>query len=488
MAYSYSILFSISLLIIGFLSGPSGHLDDLVSSLAGPAPSQSSPLAAAFSRFENDEQLRYGIASLCVLDGRTGKLVFARNEHTGLQTASTLKTLTSITSLSLLGPDYRFGTALDYTGAIGPDGVLRGDLIIRGNGDPTLGSSRWPTSSEEQILGDWVTSVKAAGIRRIEGRVIGDQSRMSTQTLPGGWQWDDIGNYYGAGSSALNWRENQFDILLEPTRVGGPVRMLGTRPNMNYLKFINELQTGPAGTGDRAYVYLPPYREIAYLRGTFALDVRKSAISAAVPDPAYECAYRFLQALESGGIPVTGSASTDRRLHLEGIAVPEERYELLVTLSPPLTDIIAEFNEHSINLYGESLVKRMAIESGKQGSTPAGIQTIREFWAENGIDSASLVLDDGSGLSPGNRVTTTAMAQVLQAARQSAWFDDFYQSLPLQNGMRMKSGYIQGVRGYAGYHVAADGREYTFAFLVNNFSGSPAAVRRKMWSVLDHLK
>lgn len=449
---------------------------------------QPSQLAGAFSRFRQDEQMKYGIAALCVLDGQTGEVIFIRNGDVGMAPASTLKTITSATAFSLLGPDYRYHTAVEYTGQLGADGVLHGDIVIRGSGDPTLGSWRWPETGEAGVLERWVAAVKEAGIRRIEGRIVGDERRMSSQTLPGGWQWDDIGNYYGAGGSALNWRENQFDVLLEPSSVGGPVRIRGTRPEMDYLEFVNELQTGPAGSGDQAYVYLPPYREVAYLRGTYAIDERERSVSAAVPDPAFECAYRFRQALEAARVPVSGEATTSRRLTLKGVSQPRAAGTITGFSSPSLRQIIAEFNDKSINLYGESLIKTLAVEGGGRGSTEAGVQVVRNFWSEKGIDSASLNICDGSGLSPANRVTVSAMSRILLQARGAAWFGDFYNSLPVHNGMHMKSGSIRGVRGYAGYHTASNGRQYVFAFIVNNYNGSSSAIRRKMWSVLDLLK
>src|SRR3546814_594962 len=193
---------------------------------------------------------------------------------------------------------------MGYTGRIDNAGVLQGDLLIVGSGDPTLGSWRWEETGEVQVLTDCIRNLKEAGIKKILGRVIGDQRRMGTQTIPDGWQWNDIGNYYGAGSAALNWRENQFDILLQPSEVGGPVGVGGTKPEMGYLQFINELHTGAAGTGDQAYVYLPPYSKVAYLRGTYAIDKRERSISGAVPDPAFETAFRFREAIVAAGILV----------------------------------------------------------------------------------------------------------------------------------------------------------------------------------------
>ncbi|HYH55356.1 MAG TPA: D-alanyl-D-alanine carboxypeptidase/D-alanyl-D-alanine-endopeptidase, partial [Anseongella sp.] len=366
--------------------------------------------------------------------------------------------------------------------------VLQGDIVIRGTGDPTLGSRRWKDTEEAAVLQSWVSAVKRQGITRVEGRIIGDQGLMGSQTIPGGWQWDDIGNYYGAGASALNWRENQFDILLQPSSVGGPVRITGTRPGMDYLEFVNELQTGAPGTGDKAYVYLPPYREVAYLRGTYAIDERERSVSAAVPDPAFECAYRFREALLKENIPVSAEATTSRRLELQGKALQGLAGTIMVSSSPPLDKIIYWFNQKSVNLYGESLLKTLALEAGKPGSTDAGVGVVRDFWAKRGIDTNSLAIADGSGLSPSNRVTASAMARVLLEARTQAWFGSFYSSLPEQNGLRMKSGFIQGVRAYAGYHTGSDGVPYVFVFIINNFNGSPSEVRLKMWRVLDALK
>lgn len=445
-------------------------------------------LSAAWTSFENDPQLRYALPSLVVLDARTGETVFSKNDDVGMATASTLKVITSASAFHILGAAYRYRTRIGYTGTIDADGVLHGDLVIRGAGDPTLGSWRWEETREVAVLAAWTRAVKEKGIRRVDGRIIGDQGVMGTQTIPGGWQWDDIGNYYGAGAAGLNWRENQFDILLQPSSPGGPVTIRGTRPGMDYLEFVNELQTGAAGTGDQAYVYLPPYRTLAYLRGTYAIDKRERSISAAIPDPAFECARRFREALEKENIPVAGETTTSRRLALKGKAIPKLTGLLTSSSSPSLTEIIKQFNDSSINLYGEALVKTMAVERGKRGNTEAGVQLIRDFWAGKGIDSNSLAMVDGSGLSPGNRVTATAMARILLDVRSQSWFGSFYSSLPIQNGMHMKSGYISGVRSYAGYHTSSGGQQYVFAFIVNNFSGSSSGMRRKMWRVLDVLK
>ncbi|MDQ7949239.1 MAG: D-alanyl-D-alanine carboxypeptidase, partial [Pedobacter sp.] len=172
-------------------------------------------LEQAYQNLVNDDQAKYAMTSLCVMDAQTGKIIFAKNENIGLATASTLKTITSATAFSVLGKDFRYQTILAYSGKI-VNGTLQGDLIIVGNGDPTLASWRYEQTKEKVVLNQWVTAIKAAGIKKIDGAVIGDDSLWGTQTMPEGWIWQDMGNYYGAGNSALSWRENQFDVHLKP--------------------------------------------------------------------------------------------------------------------------------------------------------------------------------------------------------------------------------------------------------------------------------
>ena len=168
-------------------------------------------LQAAFNRLQADSQCRYASVSLTVLDAKTGETVFAANPNMGLATASTLKTITTITAFNLLGKDFQYQTQFGYIGSVSADGTLTGDVIIKGAGDPTLGSWRYE-NTEEHVLSLMVAALQKAGIKKINGRIIGDDSIFGSQSIPPGWIWMDVGNYYGAGTSGLCWRENQFDI------------------------------------------------------------------------------------------------------------------------------------------------------------------------------------------------------------------------------------------------------------------------------------
>ncbi|WP_199136827.1 D-alanyl-D-alanine carboxypeptidase/D-alanyl-D-alanine endopeptidase [Pedobacter sp. ASV12] len=459
----------------------------LLFSLNGFAQNTVAKLEQAYSNLMNDDQAKYAIASLCVLDAQTGKVIFAKNENIGLATASTLKTITSATAFSVLGKDFRYQTTLAYTGKITADGTLQGDLVIIGSGDPTLGSWRYAQSKENVVLNQWVGAIRNAGIKKIEGSVIGDDSLFGTQSMPEGWIWQDMGNYYGAGTSALAWRENQFDVHLKPgTAPGNDVKVLETVPAMPYLNIVNELKTGVNGSGDNAYAFLPPYSYTAYLRGTWGMGISKAGISLALPDPAFEAAYRLQDTLLRLNIQSTKEATTARRLALENKSVAPIAQKLATLSSPDLSEIVYWFNKKSINLYGEQLLKTMAWKLGKTPSTKNGAASVINFWAAKGIDKNALNILDGSGLSPGTRVTTAAMASILFQAQKEDWFPAYYNSLPEYNGMKIKSGTINDVSAYAGYYTDKNGNKYIAVININNYNGS--GISKKLFKVLDALK
>jgi D-alanyl-D-alanine carboxypeptidase/D-alanyl-D-alanine-endopeptidase (penicillin-binding protein 4) len=444
-------------------------------------------LQSAFSRLQADSQCRYASLSLTVLDAKTGERVFTANPNMGLATASTLKTITTITAFNLLGKDFQYETRFGYSGGISADGTLNGDVIIKGAGDPTLGSWRYENTHETDVLALMVNALQKAGIKRINGRVIGDDSVFGSQSIPEGWIWMDLGNYYGAGTSGLCWRENQFDIKLRTGRVDSPVSVLREVPEMPYLSFKSELVNAPSGTGDNAYAFLPVGGKMMYLRGTYALDQTKKSISAALPDPAYDAAFRLMDTLKRLGILVNNEPESIGTLTAKGLAPPQITTNLTTILSPRLSEIIYWLNHKSINLYAEQLLKTIAWKAGKQPSTMNGVEVEQAFWKARGIDPNSLNIVDGSGLSPGDRVTTLTLATILQSAKKEAWFTDFYESLPTYNDMRMKSGSILNVLTYAGYHTYK-GRDLCFSIMVNNFSGNSKVIKEKMFRVLDEMK
>ncbi len=446
------------------------------------AQSLNQKLQSAVSHLQQDAQSTYASISLTVLDAKTGEVIFSANPNMGLAPASTLKTVTTITAMNLLGPDYRFKTTLAGSagGSLSADGTWNGNIIINGGDDPTLGSFRWEETKESFVLHQFVEGLKKAGIKKINGAIIAN----GVNHPPQGWIWQDMGNYYGAFPNNLCWRENSYDILLKTTQVGKPVTMAGTVPSIPYLQFINELITGSTGSGDNAYATLPVNSNKVFLQGTYAIDQVKGKIAAALPDPAYEAARRLKDTLESAGISVTGKVESETTLTAAKNNFDIGLGKVFVThYSPPLRKVIYWLNQKSINLYGEQILLAMA-DSLKNSDYPS---VTRNYWKAHGIDINSLNIVDGSGLSPENRVTTMTMARILQTAKKETWFPDFYESLPVYNNMHMKSGTINNTLAYAGYQIY-NGRELCFSIIVNNYNGPSSGIKQKMFKVLDELK
>ena len=242
------------------------------------AQTVSQKLQKAFQQFESDSQLKHAISSLYVIDAKTGQVVFDKNSQVGLAPASTQKIITSVTAFELLGKDFRYKTELGYTGKINID-TLKGDLFIRGSGDPTLGSWRYESTKDSILLHKWVDAIKKSGIKRIIGDILYNHNDFSANSIPDGWTWQDIGNYYGAGADVLNWQENQYDIILRSgNEVGSKVEILETNPY-----YINELKAAEKGTGDNAYVYFAKGGNQPLISGTIPIGESSFKISASDP-------------------------------------------------------------------------------------------------------------------------------------------------------------------------------------------------------------
>jgi serine-type D-Ala-D-Ala carboxypeptidase/endopeptidase (penicillin-binding protein 4) len=454
----------------------------------GIAQTITTKLANAIKKFEADPQMRHAIISLYVIDAKTGKPVYDHHAQIGLAAASTQKLFTSVASFELLGRQYRFKTVLGYDGKI-ENGILNGNLHINGYGDPTLGSWRWNDTKEEAVFKKLISALQKNNITKVTGNVLLSDSAFSIQPLPGGWIWDDIGNYYGAACWAINWHENQYDVHIEPgKKEGDTTRIVKTVPQLRSTALINQITTGSRGSGDNGYIYLPPYSQIGFTQGTIPLGNQPFVISGAFPNGPLQFGYELEQLLKKQNISVTGSFKTYAQASADKAEWPAMQQVLSTLLSPPVDSINYWFLRKSINLYGEALIKTIAYEKTGLGTTAKGIELVRNFWSELGIDKGAINMIDGSGLSPQNRVTAHAEVSVLQYARARSWFNAFNDALPEYNGMKMKSGSIGGARAFAGYHTAKDGRQYTFSIIVNNYEGSSGEVVKKMYGVLDNLK
>lgn len=437
----------------------------------------------ALKRFLGNSQLKHATIGLVVKDMQSGKMIAVSNPETGFAPASTQKIITAAAAYQLLGKDFRYETKIFYSGSI-ENGTLKGNIFIRGSGDPTLGSWRYSSTKEQNVINEITAAIRQAGIRQIDGHVFTDESDFADETIPDGWIWQDVGNYYGAGAEGLNWRENQYDLYLKSGSViGSRVTITGTLPPfIAGLDLTSELKAARAGSGDNAYIYLPLFGNSGAVRGTIPVNENKFTISGTLPNPAKQLAITLESALKKftpedtwKGYPA-GDHNTTGPLK-----------QIYTIQSPTLDSISYWFLKKSINLYGEALLKTLGQKFGETGSTEEGLKVVKKLWAGQGIDKAAIKMMDGSGLSPQNRITPEAMVNILSYAIKQPWFANYYDGFPVYNGIRMKSGSINGVISYTGTVKGKSGN-YIFAFIVNNYDGPSSQTRQKMWRLLDVLK
>ena len=437
---------------------------------------QGTTLAKAFQQFENDPQLKSSFSSLYIVNAKTGAVIFDRNSTIGLAPGSTQKIITAAAAYDLLGKDFRYKTEFGIRTE-----AAETSLYIKPSGDPTLGSSRWESTKDRNVLERIIKACKTNA--NSIWKVYIQDGGWNYETIPDGWVWQDIGNYFGAGADVLNWRENQFDLFLKSgSAVGEKVDIAGTEPKLYSYRITSLVTAAAKGTGDNSYIYLPLNDSTAVIRGTIPVNENRFKVSGSMPDAKRQFGLTVLESLTSlkKGAVLPGDV----------IAIPAAtNFKLIHTeTSPVLDSIIYWLNKKSINVYAEALVKTIGYQKTKAGTTEKGLQLIKEFWKTKGIAETELNILDGSGLSPSNRVTTHALVAVLQYAKKQSWYNGFYNSLPEFNGMKMKSGTIKDVKGVAGYHTSRQGVEYIFSFIVNNYNGSTSSLVQKMYKVLDGLK
>lgn len=451
------------------------------------AQSVKTQLASATQRLLDDAQMKNASISFYVADAGDGNVVYQYDGDRGLSPASTQKIFTSVASFEILGSDYTFNTQIGYKGTLS-DGVLKGDLMITGYGDPTFGSWRFEGYKQEDVKNKILAMLATAGIRAIDGNIIIDESKWGFNPTPGGWPWDDMGNYYGAGDWGVNWNENQINLTLRPgASVGGDVAITKIDPQLQGAKIVNRASTGASGSSDNSRLFTAPYSPVAYLDGTIPAG-KSLLITGSMPDPPLQFGYELKKWLGTKNIYCTGEIKTAADYILKDRAVPAIQTRIDTYRSPQLHDMVFHFLRKSINLYGESFAKAMGWQEKKDPSTEAGVSVIRKFWLNNGISSASLKMIDGSGLSPQNYVTAHAEVQALLYAKDKDWFHYFYESLPTYNGMKMKSGTISGCKAFAGYQTSASRNKYVFSIIINNYYGSQYSLIPKMFKLLDLLK
>lgn len=415
-----------------------------------------------FRDWSDHPQLAGALVGFCLLD-ENGQTIFASPlAKTALCPASALKIATTGAAFGLLGPEFHFETSLVGTAPLEADGVLNGDLVLVGGGDPTF--------SKEDLTKLADTAV-AAGLKNVAGRLGVDASIFPQDPVSEHWNWGDIGNAYGAGAFGVNLDHNRMEITFEPgAKVGEPAKLLGGTPALRDTRWENHVVTGPAGSGDAVVVYSQPYGRTITLRGTVPAGESSFTVSAAIPDPPALAAEMLRTRLESAGVKFADGP---------GPFPAAKRTTFASHKSAPLPEIVDHLHKVSDNLEAQCFfltVGRM------QNVDPAA--AVRAYWEKAAVNFVGLRLIDGSGLARANMIRPVDLAAVNLAARRGPNGQRFYESLSVygRGDVRGKIGGMSGVKTQVGFIRTAQGRELTFALMGN---GLPPG--REFWQRLEEL-
>ncbi|MFN3850567.1 MAG: D-alanyl-D-alanine carboxypeptidase/D-alanyl-D-alanine-endopeptidase [Spirosomataceae bacterium] len=443
---------------------------------------------------QNDNDLKTGILAATIRSTSTGDYKLQVNSDKSVNSASVLKLVTTATALSVLKSDFRYQTYFEYDGQI-VDSTLYGNIYIRGTGDPSFGSSRFGIDYSA-IFEEVISKIKFAGIKKIDGYVLGDGSIFPENSIADSWVWGDIGNYYGAGVNGLNINENLYWVYFKPGNSVNDfapiIRFSTDLPNLNVT---NKVLTGEVGSGDNVIIYNTPLSNQILMQGTVPKGVPEFGVKGSLPDPAFYAAYILHKKLSENGISVKNQAiSISQYRQILGY-YSKPRTTISIYDSPSLAVLAKHCNFQSINLFADAFIKTLGYQYAKDANFDASVNAVKAYWNGKGIDLQGFMIKDGSGLSPSGFLTSKNLTDILYSMKSDSSFNDFYNSIPIvgQSGtvqnlgrrtkadgnVRAKSGSISNTRAFAGYFTASNGELMSFTFIINRYlDGADRKIRK----------
>lgn len=453
----------------------------------------------------------------------TGRTLFEENAAKLLRPASNMKLYTVATALDRLSPDFRFTTSVYATTRLDASGSVRGDLIVYGRGDPSL-AARFNNGDYLKGINDLADKIVAAGVKRIEGDLIGDESYFTGSQYGSGWEWEDLTWYYGAEVSALTVNDNALDLFVRPNPQVGKPAIITTGPPDPLLTIVNEVITAPAGTRRQILIHRGLGKDTLQIKGSIALDDRGYTGGIGISHPAMLFVYLLRSSLAQKGVTIKGRTRTitapiggppmdpvqrgslTRYPDVPPLNVPTE---IATHQSVPFSVVAAQTLKPSQNLYTELILRTLGNISPpvtslpdsagdmssdrssqsttefRQTSEDRGVEAVKSFLKTVGIRPESLVLNDGSGLSRGDMVTADSTVQLLTYMSRHRYADVFRNALPIagvdgtlrnrmkgtvaEGNLRAKTGSLSSAASLGGYVTTVAGEKLVFTIMVNNY-------------------
>lgn len=437
--------------------------------------SNSESLILKIDSLFNEKMFAHAFWGVKIASLESGKSLYEQNADKLFMPASNEKILTTAAALKVLGPEFHFVSKLDYTGTI-ENGVLNGDIFAYSNGDPTLYTRFF--DSPLVLFKKYAKELKAIGIRRINGNIIGDDSAFEDEHLGYGWAYDGLLYWYSAPFGPLQLNENYIDVTVTPGKYAGDNTELFPNISSSYVNLVNNLSTVDSvnagfdfarGFCDNDFVF----------SGELKAGTKSFEVSPTVINPTLFYVTTLKDVLEQEGITIQGGVFDIREYSNTG-----QRKNLTIYESPALKDIAKGLMKRSQNLYAETFARTSAWFRTGNGSMRNAREIVAATLSEFGLEPGSYRYMDGSGLSRYNYVSPNQLVQILVGMYNSDMIDIWLDALPIagvdgtlrsrmkntsaENNVRAKTGTISNVRGLSGYVTDKDGEEYVFSFLINS--------------------
>lgn len=431
-----------------------------------------------------------------VVSMRSGDTIYSRNAGRVFLPASNQKLLTGAAALAALGPDFRYVTDIYGSGQV-RDGILQGDLIVRGGGDPTF-SARFGEDARATLFA-LADSLRARGITGVRGGIVGVDSAFPGPSLGSGWAWDDLASGYAAEYGALQFNEGAVTLQIVPgSTIGSPAVVVLDPPNQ-HVRIYNLTATTAAGSPVELSIRRDEAGPGVTIEGSVPADTTAVTRVVAVRDPTAYFLSVLREALREAGVTVEGPALPAEQWPVDRGGVVEAL--LFRHRSPPLSEILPAMMKPSQNQIAETLLLTVGRELRGEATADAGAAAADSIFRAWGLPANELRMADGSGLSRYNLVSPRLLggvlvqmdsgptAEVWRASLPVAGVDGTLEGrmrdAPLRGNVTAKTGTLTGVRALSGYLTAADGEPVVFSFLVDHHLSSAAAVDRMVEAALE---
>ena len=469
-----------AVLLLLALAAPAAPAQD------APAPARyATPLARRIDAILDQPAFEASFWGVEIREVRSGRVLYARNAEKNMKPASTQKVVTTAAALDAFGPQERFRTTIETPGRVDATGRVIGDLLLVGGGDPNL-SGRFHAGRGSAPLEELAEALRAAGVRRIEGRVIGHEGLFQGDRRGEDWAWGDLVWSYGAEVSALSFNDNTAQLSASAGEKAGDPLVVDHDPRNAHYAVTSTAVTSPAGTLPALVLRADPGANLFRLSGSLPFGGEPWAASVAIADPARYAAVGFAEALAAKGIRVMGAVATSSDPLPAGLRV------LATRESEPMAEILKVVNKRSQNLHTEMLLRLLGARVKGQGTVEAGHEAAADFLARNKVPAESWDLRDASGLSRSDVITPHGLVALLTAMDRHPHAGVFRDSLAVagvdgtledrmkgtaaQGRVLGKTGSIRAVNALAGYATHRGGERLAFAIVLNHHTAATSGV------------